>query len=168
MSRTSFSFSSMIWSFVSSSSASGTVSSSTVEPLLERDLVAHPERADEDVHLPLVRVVVEEEPFAAVHRVEAEVRLVADVAQELLQVARRLLRGREVEVLVLARERGRQAARPHVDGDAAEQADRQAGVARGVEDAAALGDDVRRGAQKRPTVLPCSSMSTEWAAGVRP
>ena len=65
MSRTSFSFSSMIWSFVSSSSASGTVSLVDGEPALERDLVAHPERADEDVDLAAVRVVVEEEPLLA-------------------------------------------------------------------------------------------------------
>ena len=54
-------------------------------------------------------------------------------------------------------------------GDPAEQAERQARFPRGAEDAAPLGDDVGLDlAQKRPTVLPWSSMSTEWAAGVRP
>lgn len=47
------------------------------QPGLERELVAHLEGADEDVHLAIVGNVVEEEPARAVHGAE---RLVGGVA----------------------------------------------------------------------------------------
>ncbi len=143
-SRTSFSFSSMIWSFVSTSSASGTVSACAVEPPLERDLVAHAERADEHVHLAAVRVVEEEEPLLRVHRVErrcagrSRARGAAAAASP-----ERLLRRREVEVLVLAL-RARAAGRPSAAGPRHRRGG-GAGTfsrARRVEDAAAFRDDV--------------------------
>ena len=75
------------------------------KPVLERDLVAHPERAHEHVDLAAVRVVEEEQPLLRVHGVERGVRLVAQVAEQLLRVADRLPRRGEVEILVLALER---------------------------------------------------------------
>ena len=168
-SRTSFSFSSMIWSFVSSELGERDgVAASTLEPALERDLVAHAERADEHVDLPAVRVVEEEQPLARVHRVEADVRLVAEVAQQRLRVARALLRRREVEVLVLALERG---GRPAERSRTATPPRSRSGtfVARAPRRGrAGLPRRCRRGSQKRPTVRPSSSMSTLTAAGFAP
>ena len=102
VSRMSFSLSWMIWSLVSSSSASGTVVVARLEPVGQRDLMTHAERADEDVDLAPVLGVVEQHALLAVHRVERPRGLIAGVAQQLAGGTAAALGHCEVEVLVLA------------------------------------------------------------------
>ncbi len=75
--------------------------------LLEWDLVRHAERRDEDVHLAIVLGVEEEKPLRPVEGVEGNFWLVSEVAEEVGCRARARPCCHEVEVLVGARQRGR-------------------------------------------------------------
>src|SRR5207253_1613994 len=102
------------------------------------------ERPDEDVDLAVVRRVEEEQPLLPLKGVEGNLRLVALVAEELLHALGAALGRDEVEVGVAAREDLRQLARSaEPDRDAAEEAERHPSRARQLEQALALGDDVR-------------------------
>ena len=93
------------------------------EPV-ERDGVAHLELADEDVQLAAVRVVVDHETAVhADHVVEALVRLVARVDQQLERLAVALAPGHEVDVAIGPTQRRMHLAlRVQCNGDAAEHA----------------------------------------------
>jgi hypothetical protein len=121
-----------------------------LEALGERDLVAHAEGADEDVDLPAVVVVEEQRALARVHRVERDVRVVARVAQQLVEPARITLGDGEVEVLVLAIERRRHLRGPQADGHPAQEAQVDSGLRGEPEKALALGDDVLEDRGHRP------------------
>ena len=98
MSRTSFSFSSYDLQLreqqLGERHASALASSRP-----DGDLVAHAERADEDVDLPTV-LSSKNSAALAVHRVERRVRRVAEPAEERCDLARRALRRDEVDVAV--------------------------------------------------------------------
>jgi DNA-binding LacI/PurR family transcriptional regulator len=96
----------------------------------DRDHVAHAELPHEDIDLPAVLSVVEDQARRAVHRVEAGVRLVPELGEKPGYSAAVLPRRHEIDVLVRARE-----ARVH--GTVGMELDRHAS-----EDAK---DDVRRG-----------------------
>src|SRR6476620_642039 len=89
-----------------------------VQPLGDRQRVAHLEGADEHVQLALVRLVVEQQPAGAVHAVEHLVGLIALLGQALRQLAAVARIGDQVDVVVLARQLGRIGGRghqPHAD-----------------------------------------------------
>src|SRR5829696_1222363 len=72
----------------------------------EGDLVAHPEVADEDVDLPVVPLVEEEQPLPAVHRVEPRLRNVPQGLEEPLRLGGFALRCDPIQVRVLPLEAG--------------------------------------------------------------
>src|SRR5262249_16849017 len=94
-----------------------------LETSFERNLVAHPEGAHEHVDLAIVLLVEEEQALLRVERVERDVRLVTEFAEELLGGARRTPSRDEVEVAVGPLQLRRQAVprRPQTDRYAAEQ-----------------------------------------------
>jgi hypothetical protein len=118
------------------------------EPLRHRQDVAHLEGPDEDVHLPRVRLVVEEEPAGAVHRVEGSVRLVAFRDEELGDAPALALRRDEVDVAYLAPEgRVEVVAGVQHDRHAAQHAQRDSRALGGPQQAhRLLGDVIRDGA----------------------
>src|SRR5215211_322781 len=86
------------------------------QPLAEADLVAHLEGADEDVHLPAVLLVEEEEALAAVERVETNLGRVAQTLEEPLRLPRGAPGHDPVQVGVVALERRVEAVlRPQLD-----------------------------------------------------
>src|SRR5215218_8009152 len=74
------------------------------QPLAEADLVAHPEDADEDVHLPVVLLIEEKKALPAVDRVETNLGRVAQTLEETLRLPRGTLGCDPVEVGVIALE----------------------------------------------------------------
>src|SRR3954453_7747246 len=78
-----------------------------VQPLGDRQRVAHLERTHEHVQLATVRLVVEQQPAGAVHAVEHLVGLIALLGQALRQLAAVAGVGDQVDVVVLARQLGR-------------------------------------------------------------
>src|SRR5215216_1629806 len=74
------------------------------EPFAEADLVGHPEDADENIHLPIVLLVEEQQAFLAVDRVEAHVWPVAHGLEESLRVGRRASSSDPIQIGVLALE----------------------------------------------------------------
>src|SRR5438034_567587 len=113
------------------------------QPFGEREGMTHLECSDEDVDLTAARVVVEEQPLRAVHRVEGAVRLVALPLQELRNLPAVPFRGGEVDVADLAPEQGvqRLAGVDH-DRNPAEDAHRNARPLRCFEESHRLLDDV--------------------------
>jgi hypothetical protein len=112
-----------------------------LDPLGDRDRVAHLERADEDVHLTAVGRVVVEQPAVAVRGVEGPVGLVAHPGHELGYALAAALERDEVDVLVGAGD-DRLAADVHPHGQAADQADGDVRGDRRLEQAIGLQDDV--------------------------
>ena len=114
-----------------------------LEPGVERDLVRHGEGAYEDVDLPVVVDVEEEEPLLPVQGVEGDVRLVTLVPEELGRPARPLPRRDEVEVRVRAPECRQQVARrAEPDCHAAQESQWHVGLRCTCEQSLTLGDDV--------------------------
>src|SRR6478736_5282843 len=98
-----------------------------VQPLGDRQRVAHLEGAHEHVQLALVRLVVEQQPAGAVHAVEHLVGLIALLGQALRQLPAVARVGDQVDVVVLARQLGRIGGRSHQpDAEAAQQSHRNA------------------------------------------
>jgi hypothetical protein len=105
--------------------------------------VAHAERSDEDVHLTVILGIEEEKTLLAVEGIEGGVRLVPSIPKEGGNVTARPPRRDEVEVPVRAGElRGRLAGSAEPDRNAAEQAQRHAGLVGLVQKATALCNDV--------------------------
>src|SRR5690242_2085289 len=116
-----------------------------VQPLGDRQRVAHLEGAYEHVQLALVRLVVEQQPASAVHAVEHLVGLVALLGQALRQLAAVTRVGDQVDVVVLARKLGRIGGRGHQpDPEAAQQSHRNALGLEHVRQPPALLDHVRQ------------------------
>ena len=125
MSFASLTLSCTTCSFVSRSSAGGSVGASWSMPVGEGQRVAHPEAADEEVDVAPVRPVVKDHALGAVHGVEAFVGLVAAGDEEARRVAAGLPPAHEIDVGVAARERGMHAgAGVQEDRETAEQAHR--------------------------------------------
>ena len=104
--------------------------------------MAHPKRADEHVDLAAVLGIVEQQPLTALQRVELDSRLVAALRQQLRGGVAATLRDGEVDVLVFAVQRRWDDRRVEAHRDAAEQRERRAVAAGGVEHAPRLVDDV--------------------------
>ncbi|MDP8952939.1 MAG: hypothetical protein M3N18_12040 [Actinomycetota bacterium] len=114
-----------------------------VEPFAEGDRVGHPEGADEDIHLPVVSLVEEQQPLPAVDRVKADLRRVAQSLEEPLSLGRRAFRRDPVGVPVLAPEHRKEAIlRPQLDRYPAEQPEGRPPPFRLVGDAQGLLDHV--------------------------
>jgi hypothetical protein len=92
------------------------------QAVTERDLVRHAEGGDEDVDLPPVLVVEEEEALVPVQRVEGNVGLVAVLAEQARCGACARTWGHEVQIVVVARQPRRDAVwGAQENGDPAEQ-----------------------------------------------
>ena len=90
----------------------------------DRDCVAHPELAKKDVQLPLVRIVEEQQPLAAVCGVERAIWLVPHLFEEMTDGFPLALKGDQVDVLVVTRESGMQVAGDaDANGDATDEPD---------------------------------------------
>ena len=72
----------------------------------------HPEGADEDVHLPTVLLVEEQQSLPTVDRVKANLGRVAQSLEELLRVGRHAFRCDPIRVAVLAPEHRKEAILP--------------------------------------------------------
>jgi hypothetical protein len=79
------------------------------QAVTEPDLVRHAESGDEDVDLPPVLVVEEEEALVPVQRVEGNVGLVSLLAEQARCGACARTWGHEVEIVVVARQQRRDA-----------------------------------------------------------
>src|SRR3712207_2300578 len=114
-----------------------------VESLAKAYLVGHPEGAHQDVHLTIVLAVKVQQSLLTVHRVEANVGLVAQSLEKALHLGRCAPRCDPIQVGVLALERGVEAILgPQLDRHPTEQPERKTLPVGLPRDAQGLFDDV--------------------------
>src|ERR1700693_1789752 len=92
------------------------------QPIIELERVTHAEGADEDVDLALVALVIEEQAAVTVEVVEAAVRDVAEILEQMPQSPILALLDDKVDVAVAPLERRRPRTMPvHANGGAAQE-----------------------------------------------